>query len=161
MSTRHSKKGRPTIFLYLPRDYPSEPFLSGVSPRPRPVPRDDGRAREGARRMAKNTRRRNERACAMCAVKRECNPTGNGDVTRIRNFFAALSRRFRGFRGAFAGFAAISRRLRAASHTAQWCLRKDSQPFRKVSQLRIRVTSPLPVGLSVAKDASKTRSIAS
>ena len=67
------------------------------------------------------------------------NPTGNGDVTRIRNFFAALSRRFRGFRGAFAGFAALSRRFRAASHTAQWCLRKDSQPFRKVSQLRKRV----------------------
>ena len=74
------------------------------------------------------------------------NPTGNEDVTRIRNFFAALSRRFRGFRGAFAGFAALSRRFRAASHTAQWCLRKDSQPFRKVSQLRIRVTSSLPVG---------------
>ena len=76
------------------------------------------------------------------------NPTGNGYMTRIRNFFAALSRRFRGFRGAFAGFAALLRRFRAASHTAQWCLRKDSQPFRKVSQLRIRVTSPLPVGLS-------------
>ena len=74
------------------------------------------------------------------------NPTGNEDMTRIRNFFAALSRRFRGFRGTFAGFAAVSRRFRAASHTAQWCLRKDSQPFRKVSQLRIRVISSLPVG---------------
>ena len=50
------------------------------------------------------------------------------------------------FRGAFAGFAAVSRRFRAASHIAQWCLCKDSQPFRKVSQLRIRVTSSLPVG---------------
>ena len=67
------------------------------------------------------------------------NPTGNEDMTRIRNFFAALSRRFRGFRGGFAGFAAVSRRFCAASHTAQWCLRKDSQPFRKVSQLRICV----------------------
>jgi len=78
------------------------------------------------------------------------NPTGNGAMTRIRNFFAALSRRFHGFRGAFAGSAALLRRLRAASHTAQWCLRKDSQPFCKVSQLRIRVIAPLPVGFSSA-----------
>ena len=78
------------------------------------------------------------------------NPTGNGYMTRIRNFFAALSRRFRGFRGAFAGFAAVSRRFRAASHTRHvpsGAYAKDSQPFRKVSQLSIRVISPLPVGL--------------
>ena len=87
------------------------------------------------------------RSRASCSQRTQ-NPTGNEDVTRIRNFFAVLSRRFRGFRGAFAGFAALSRRVRAASHTAQWCLRKDSQPFRKVSQLRIRVTSSLPVGFS-------------
>ena len=42
-------------------------------------------------------------------VPRTPNPTGNGDMTRIRNFFAALSRRFRGFRGFCGGFAAVSR----------------------------------------------------
>jgi len=68
------------------------------------------------------------------------NPTANQSLTQIRNFFAAVSRRFAGgVAGSFARFRAVLRRLRAASHTAQWYLRKDSQPFRKVSQLRKRV----------------------
>ena len=74
------------------------------------------------------------------ASKTSKNPTGNVDMTRIRNFFAALSRRFRGFRG---DFAAVSRGF---AHSPVVCLRKDSQPFRKASQLRIRVISSLPVG---------------
>ena len=55
-------------------------------------------------------------------------------------FFAAVSRRFVEFAGGFARFRGGFARLRTLTHTAQWCLRKDSQPFRKArSQLRKRV----------------------
>ena len=68
------------------------------------------------------------------------NPTANQSMPRIRKLFRSGFAAFRGVRGRFRvvsrGFAAVSRGF---AHTAPWCLRKDSQPFRKVSQLRKRV----------------------
>ena len=53
----------------------------------------------------RNNRGKKDAICVETDESKD-NPTANGDGTRIRNFFAALSRRFRGFRG---GFAAVSR----------------------------------------------------